>query len=260
MTDPADDIDSRLTPRQALFVREYLKDFNGARAARAAGYSPLTAKEGAYSLLQRPHIRAAVDAVKVQQIEKVEAEATEVVRMLIEVARADPNDLVESRRSCCRYCWGNGFRYQRTPGEMARDRDQHLRDQMRQQREAEREDKPFTPTAFDEAGGIGYHRHREPNAECPECFGDGELDVHVQDSRLLQGAARRLYAGVKRTKDGIEVKMRDQDKAVEMLGRHLALFTDKFEDTGASALAAAIIAARRRALAPKAPPSVDDLV
>lgn len=55
----------KLTPRQALFVSEYLKDSNGSRAAIAAGYSPLAAKQRAYELLHNsPEVVAEVDAAR----------------------------------------------------------------------------------------------------------------------------------------------------------------------------------------------------
>ena len=46
----------KLTPKQELFVHEYLKDQNGAQAAIRAGYSPKTAKVTAFQLLKHPHI------------------------------------------------------------------------------------------------------------------------------------------------------------------------------------------------------------
>lgn len=51
-----------LTDKQKLFVLEYVKDQNGARAARAAGYSEKSDDEIAYENLRKPQIRAAVDA------------------------------------------------------------------------------------------------------------------------------------------------------------------------------------------------------
>jgi phage terminase small subunit len=237
---------SPLTPRRALFVREYLRDLNGKQSAIRAGYAPKHAQDEASRLLADPNVKAAVDAALAERFAEVKAEATLVVQHLLDVACADPNDLVQSRRGCCRFCWGKGFRYQRTAGELARDRASHEADQERKRAEADRDNAAFTPSAFSEQGGDGYHALREPNEDCPECFGDGVLDVHITDSRLLRGGARRLYAGVKRTKDGIEVKMRDQDKALEMLGRHLGLFNDRLELTGKVELANTIVAARRR--------------
>jgi phage terminase small subunit len=46
-----------LTEKQKIFCREYVYDFNGARAARVAGYSEDTAKEMACENLTKPHIQ-----------------------------------------------------------------------------------------------------------------------------------------------------------------------------------------------------------
>ena len=39
-------------------------------------------------------------------------------------------------------------------------------------------------------------------------------------------------AGIKTTKDGIEVKMNDKVKALELMGKHLGMFTEKVELSG----------------------------
>jgi phage terminase small subunit len=51
----------------------------------------------------------------------------------------------------------------------------------------------------------------------------------IADTRTLSPQARMLYAGVKQTKDGIEVKMHDQLKALEMAARHLGMFVERVE-------------------------------
>ena len=52
-----------LTDRQAAFVRHYVGTarFNGAEAARAAGYAPKYADRQAYQLLENPRVRAAIE-------------------------------------------------------------------------------------------------------------------------------------------------------------------------------------------------------
>ena len=47
-----------LTPKELLFVNEYLTNgFNGTQAAITTGYSERTAKEQAYEILTKPHIK-----------------------------------------------------------------------------------------------------------------------------------------------------------------------------------------------------------
>lgn len=50
-----------LTPRQAMFVVEYLKDSNATQAAIRAGYSEEAAGQIGYDNLQKPHIIKAVN-------------------------------------------------------------------------------------------------------------------------------------------------------------------------------------------------------
>ena len=52
--------DWKPTPKQALFVQEYLKDQNGARAAIAAGYSERTARQTASENLTKPNIQVLI--------------------------------------------------------------------------------------------------------------------------------------------------------------------------------------------------------
>ena len=49
-----------MTPKQKLFISEYLKDFNATRAAIAAGYSEDTARQIGSENLSKPDIRDAV--------------------------------------------------------------------------------------------------------------------------------------------------------------------------------------------------------
>jgi phage terminase small subunit len=54
--------DWRLTPKQALFVVEYLKDLNQVQAAIRAGYSADTAQKNAYRLMAIEGVKQAIAA------------------------------------------------------------------------------------------------------------------------------------------------------------------------------------------------------
>ncbi len=49
-----------LTPKQEVFVREYLIDLNATKAAERAGYSKRTAYSQSHDLLKKPEIQAAI--------------------------------------------------------------------------------------------------------------------------------------------------------------------------------------------------------
>lgn len=218
---------AQLTKQQARFVDEYLIDLHGKHAAIRAGYAPKSASQQAYDLLNRPHVKAAIDAGMAKRAERVAISQDEVLRELIGIATADTNELIEHRQSCCRFCHGTGHLYQRTPNELARDRADH----ERLEREAKQDGKP-APPAFDDGGGDGFNATYPPHPDCPECFGEGISRPVFKDTRLASAGARALYAGVKITKDGMEMKLHSKQGALELLGRHMAMFTDNLKHKG----------------------------
>jgi phage terminase small subunit len=58
------------TDKQKAFIREYLVDKCGAKAAVRAGYAPAQARKTACELLKKPEIRKAVDAALDKQAER----------------------------------------------------------------------------------------------------------------------------------------------------------------------------------------------
>lgn len=213
---------NKVQARLELFIREYLVDFNGRRAAIAAGYSADSARQTASELLATPDVQAQLQEAIAQRAQVSGITAAAVLDRLHAIATADPRELIELHRGCCRYCWGKGHRYQRTPREMEEARHEH---------QAAQEGKP-APQKFSEAGGIGFNAKRDPNPACPECFGDGVERVVAKDTRDLSLPARMLYAGVKTTQHGLEIKTHDQTGMLVNLGKHLGLFREKVELTG----------------------------
>ncbi|WP_186269840.1 terminase small subunit [Burkholderia gladioli] len=217
----------KLTPKQQAFVDEYLVDLNASAAARRAGYSVKTAGQAGERLLKKVEIQAAIAAAMKARAARTEIDQDRIVRELWHVLTADANGLVEYRRTCCRYCYGNDHRYQFTAGEMEIARREHAAFVMKAQ-----QDETEVPTElliFNPRGGIGFDPRKPPADSCPECFGEGEGEVFVKDTRGLSPELRSLYAGVKRTKEGLEVKMHDKKAMGELLMRHLGMLNDKLE-------------------------------
>jgi phage terminase small subunit len=209
-----------LTDKQRRFVDEYLIDFNATAAYKRAGYKAasetVAASEG-FKLLRKPKIAEYLSERQKALQERTEITQDMVLKRWWEIATADPNELVQYRRLCCRHCWGIDNQYQWTESEF-----------LKAQSDASENSKE----APDGAGGIGYDVNREPNPDCPECGGEGRGKIHVNDTRRLKGAARLLYAGVKSGKEGLEVKMQDQAKALENVARHIGMFKNTVELTG----------------------------
>jgi phage terminase small subunit len=216
-----------LTPKQQRFVDEYLVDLNATQAAIRAGYNAKTAQVQSSRLLSNVMVGAAISAAQAARSERTQVTADEVLKRLWSMATADANELVEFRRRCCRHCYGEGFGYQLTEREM---------DQRRSDAEvawnARKNKKPTDIFTLDELGGTGFDARKSPNPDCPECFGDGIGASHFKDTRALSPAARQLYAGVKQTKEGIEVKLHDQLNALVNVGKHLGMFTERVEHAG----------------------------
>jgi len=85
-------------------------------------------------------------------------------------------------------------------------------------------------------------QNRDPNPDCPECKGLGYGKVHAHDTRKLSPQARALYAGVKITKEGFEVKMHSKLDAMEKVFKHLGLFKTDNEQKQPQALPEALAA------------------
>lgn len=74
-----------MIPKHQKFVEEYVKDFNGQRAARAVGYKT-SAKSRASELLARPEIKEAVDKIRSENSEKASEERNEIIEALKRIA------------------------------------------------------------------------------------------------------------------------------------------------------------------------------
>lgn len=200
-----------LTDKQQRFVDEYLVDLNATQAAIRAGYSVETARQIGAENLSKPYIQAAISIARQAQQDRTAITADMVLLEIANVALADARDLVEVKTGCCRCCYGEGHKYQRTVGEMNRDREAWV-------------EKGKNPAEFDEAGGIGFNPLLLPKDDCPICGGDGQARTVLKDTRQLNPRAAALYAGAKQTKEGIEVKMHSKLEALEKLAKHVGLY------------------------------------
>jgi phage terminase small subunit len=82
-----------VTPKQQLFVREYLVDLNATQAAIRAGYSAKTARSIGSELLTNHDIAAAVQAAADKRSAKAEITAQAVLQNIQRIAtRAEADD------------------------------------------------------------------------------------------------------------------------------------------------------------------------
>lgn len=190
-----------LSDKEKLFVSYYLECRNKYEAYRKAGYTG--GERNARMLYRKPSVARAINQGIEQLSEQAILNAQDILRHWHEIAIADPAEISQMRRVCCRYCWGFDNRYQWI-------------DEEEYDKAAAKAAKDSKPPP-DQTGGFGFVANDDPNPDCPKCAGEGIEDVFLADTRDLVGPARRLIAGVKKTKFGIEVMTRDQDAALKNL-------------------------------------------
>ena len=214
---------AQLTDMQEVFVREYMVDWNGTQAAIRAGYSAKSAGEIAYQLLQKPSVREAIETLASARARRLGIDADELMRMWAAVVTLDANEISQLRRVCCPYCWGEGHARQFTPSSLEAARTKHERERQRRLKADQNDDIGEFPAYTD----AWYDKRRPPAEDCPECHGEGVVEVFFADTRNLSPAARLVYAGVKEGRDGIEVLTMSKEKAADNLARALGLFKEK---------------------------------
>lgn len=77
-----------LTLKQKRFCEEYLKDFNGQKAAERAGYEPKYAREAASVTLAKPQGKEYIN----QLLEEANLGPQEVIKLISDMARSNLND------------------------------------------------------------------------------------------------------------------------------------------------------------------------
>jgi phage terminase small subunit len=78
-----------LTPRQEVFVAEYLTDLNATRAAIAAGYSPKSAEAASSRLLRNVKVAAVIAEKQGKRLAKLEITADRVLQGIAQLAFFD---------------------------------------------------------------------------------------------------------------------------------------------------------------------------
>lgn len=211
-----------LGDRELRFCREYVLDQNGTRAfmRATACKNERTAGTESWRLLKKPEIQAQIALEREDLQRRTGVTTEELVRELVSIVRADPRDLVEYFVGACRYCHGLDHRYHRTQAEYDRDLANFENTGQLPRRLRWKADEGEVQD-WDAEGGPGYDRNADPHEDCPECGGRGVGHTILKDTRLLSVDAARLYAGVKESKDGIEVKTHSKDAAIDKLLRIL---------------------------------------
>ncbi len=203
-----------LTMLEERFVHEYTKHYDMVRAAIDAGYPPSRSTHYARTLLKDRRVKDYLAQVEANRLKRLRVDGDYLLNRILQIALADPNELVEVWIPPCRYCWGKNSLFQYTHAEM-----EGRLEAFQQWRPEYRGDKR---PPFDEEGGSGYDIDQPPNPQCPNCKGRGNSQnpiVHYKDSRFLSPDGRALYAGAESTRNGFKFISRNQDAAWGFLAK-----------------------------------------
>ena len=83
---------AKLTAKQQRFCDEYLIDLNATQAAIRAGYSPKTAEQLAYQLLQKTSVQNHISELQKKREERTEITQDSVLHELALIAFAKASD------------------------------------------------------------------------------------------------------------------------------------------------------------------------
>jgi len=87
---------TKLSPKQRLFVDEYLIDFNASAAARRAGYSPKTAFRMGQENMQKPAIQAVLQLRMADREKRTEITQDRVLQEYARLAFLDPRQFSDA--------------------------------------------------------------------------------------------------------------------------------------------------------------------
>lgn len=163
--------------------------------------------------LRNPVVRLRIEQLRQKIADKVGFGREDVIRHLVEIATADSNELTQFRRENCRHCWGTNGAYRWI------DEEEFMESVAKVQVKNDNAKKLRHEVPVSK-GGFGFRKTDRPNPDCKQCCGEGIGRDFMLDTRTLSPSARRLFAGIKRTKNGLEVKTRDQDFALKLLAQH----------------------------------------
>lgn len=210
-----------MTPKLEAFMTAYLS--NGRDGA--AAYRSVYGRNGPWkTLLQLKGAKQAIEdhdnppLPVVDRLPEIDvAKAKRLVQDYEDIYTADPRALITHRRVNCRHCHGVDHSYRWVD----------MEEFVERARQMVLKGGGSTAVLPDPKGGVGF-RHNDPvDPDCPKCLGEGVSDIFISDFTKLDAKTLKLLAGVKMTKDGLQVLMHDQMHARDMHAKILGLLIDR---------------------------------
>lgn len=230
---------SALTEKQQAFVDHWVKYRNCAQAYRRAydvvKMKPNYCSQEGSRLLARPDVQAAVRERQQLAAGRVAVDVAWLLERFLDIATADPRELIGLRVGCCRYCHGeaNGYQWREREFLEACAKVDAEAAMLRALPLGKGQTAAQALAYPDVAGGFGFNATLDPNPDCPQCHGEGLERFVPRDTDQLSDQALLLYGGVKVKADGgYEIIVADRQKALELAGRIMGAFNDKLQLSG----------------------------
>lgn len=195
-------------PTQGLTEKEEAYCQLAAVTSYAEAYRTVFQPNGNYNispdilkLNRRPRVALRIMQIQGETAKSLDVSREWLLRWWFYRMIYDPAEITAWAIGACRYCHGDGHLYQWREHEY-----------MRALEEAEQTKGAPLP---DIGGGFGYDATRPPVDDCPNCHGRGIGRTDIADTSKLSPMARAAFEGIKETRNGIEIKMADKDKAAE---------------------------------------------
>jgi len=185
----------------------------------------------AWELKNKPKIAARLKELRDRSVSDTIEHVRKMVQDASSVADADPNQVMQYQHNNCRHCFGIDHKWQwKNPMEFsnavaAAAQRNAAAEEHNAATENPKMHQKLEPMPTDD-GGYGFILDKRPNPECPVCLGEGLHRVWIADTRTLGPNEQKLFAGIKQTRDGIEVKIADQHAARDQLARLLGAYKD----------------------------------
>jgi phage terminase small subunit len=213
----------KLTNLQRNFVLSVVEGVNHVDAYRNNyDVSRLDEKRVRYyanALLNKPQVAAEIFRLQKELARSTLKTAADVTNEFLRVAYADPGQVMHHRRLCCRYCYGINHAYQ-----WKNEREFKIALALHAQPKTGRRKSPIPEAAPTDEGGYGFRFNMSPHPDCPECLGEGHVDLFIADTTKMSADDRRMIKKMKVTKDGLSIELRDQSDALTKAGQMLGGF------------------------------------
>lgn len=195
---------------------------------KTEGWSAQAVADAASKVAGDPRVDHRINELSVKKVEAATEEfdmtVKKLLRVFLEIAFTDPNELVAVRAGACRHCWGAGGAYHWKEREYLEAMEDWQRAVRAWERDGSRTEEPKMPDA---SGGLDYRFTADPNPTCKNCEGVGLERVNIRDTTKLSPGALHLYRGAQPTANGYKILFGDKDKALDSIGRMLGAFDDR---------------------------------